>query len=66
VCLGAMAWQQLAGRDALFDPTRPKILAGASAMLYPMYHPGYVIRGSYDARRYARDFRRLGQHLRPR
>jgi uracil-DNA glycosylase family 4 len=63
VCLGAMAWQQLAGRDAPFDPTRPKILAGASAMLYPMYHPGYVIRGAYDAGRYIRDFRRLRRHL---
>jgi uracil-DNA glycosylase len=63
VCLGAMAWQQLVGRDAPFEPTRPKILAGASAMLYPMYHPGYVIRGAYDARRYIRDFRRLRRHL---
>lgn len=63
VCLGAMAWRQLAGRDAPFDPTRPKFQRRGAALLYPMYHPGYVIRGAYDARRYIRDFRRLRRHL---
>jgi len=63
VCLGAMAWRHIAGRDAAFDPTHAKILAHANAMLYPMYHPGYVIRGAYDAKRYMRDFRRLRTQL---
>ncbi len=63
VCLGAMAWRELAGREAAFDPTRPKIHKHNGAILYPMYHPGYVIRGAYDARLYARDFRRLRRHL---
>ncbi len=63
VCLGAMAWRELAGREVLFDPTRPKIRARSGAMLYPMYHPGYIIRGAYDAPRYLRDFRRLRRHL---
>ena len=63
VCLGAMAWRQLAGIDAPFDPTRPKIRGRSGTALYPMYHPGYVVRGAYDARRYARDFRRLRRHL---
>jgi uracil-DNA glycosylase len=63
VCLGAMAWRQLAGRDAPFEPTHPKIHQRGGATLYPMYHPGYVIRGAYDARRYTRDFRRLRHHL---
>jgi DNA polymerase len=63
VCLGAMAWRQLAGTDAPFDPTRPKIRGRSGTALYPMYHPGYVVRGAYDARRYARDFRRLRRHL---
>jgi uracil-DNA glycosylase len=63
VCLGAMAWRQLAGLDALFDPAHPKIREGGEAMLYPMYHPGYVIRGAYDAGTYLRDFRRLRSHL---
>ena len=63
VCLGAMAWRQLAGGVAPFDPTRPKICERAGAALYPMYHPGYVVRGAYDARRYVRDFRRLRRHL---
>ncbi len=59
VCLGAMAWRRLAGRDAPFEPTRPNVLQRDGAILYPMYHPGYVIRGAYKARRYARDFLRL-------
>ena len=63
VCLGAMAWRHVAGRDAPFNPARPKIRERNDTMLYPMYHPGYVIRGAYDARRYARDFRRLRRHL---
>jgi uracil-DNA glycosylase family 4 len=63
VCLGAMAWRQLAGRDALFDPARANPRRSDGAILYPMYHPGYVIRGAYDARRYLRDFRRLRKHL---
>jgi uracil-DNA glycosylase len=63
VCLGAMAWRQLAGRDAPFDPTHPKILRYGGAILYPMYHPGYVIRGAYNARDYIRDFRRLRRYL---
>jgi uracil-DNA glycosylase len=58
-CLGAMAWRRLAGKKTPFDPTHPKIREQGGATLYPMYHPGYVIRGAYDARRYARDFRRL-------
>jgi DNA polymerase len=63
VCLGAMAWRQLAGREAPFSPSRPQIRAHGEAALYPTYHPGYVIRGAYDARRYVRDFRRLRRHL---
>jgi uracil-DNA glycosylase family 4 len=63
VCLGAMAWRQLAGREVPFDPTRPRIYKRRGAELYPMYHPGYVVRGAYDARRYVRDFRRLRRHL---
>ena len=66
VCLGAMAWRQLAGRDVPFEPTRPKIRELAGALLYPMYHPGYVVRGAYAARNYIRDFRRLDRHLNPR
>ena len=63
VCLGAMAWRHVAGRDAPFSPARPKIRERDDAMLYPMYHPGYVIRGAYDVRRYRRDFGRLRRHL---
>ena len=63
VCLGAMAWRHIAGREAAFDPTHPKILPHADSIIYPMYHPGYVIRGAYDAKRYMRDFRRLRTQL---
>ena len=66
VCLGAMAWRQLTDSGAEFDPTRPEIFIRDGAILYPMYHPGYVVRGAYTARRYLRDFRRLARHLNPR
>ncbi len=62
VCLGAMAWRKLTGSGAEFDPAHPKILIREGAILYPMYHPGYVIRGAYQASRYLRDFRRLARH----
>jgi len=63
VCLGAMAWRQLAGKRAPFEPCRPTIMEHRDAALYPMYHPGYVIRGAYDVQRYVRDFRRLRRTL---
>jgi uracil-DNA glycosylase len=63
VCLGAMAWRQLAGRRAPFDPCHPAIVKDRDAAFFPMYHPGYVIRGAYDSRRYARDFRQLRRVL---
>jgi DNA polymerase len=63
VCLGAMAWLQLAGACATFDPAHPRIQERDGEILYPMYHPGYVIRGAYALRNYLRDFRRLRRHL---
>ena len=63
VCLGAMAWRELAGKHAPFEPSHPKIGEHRGAALYPMYHPGYVIRGAYAVRRYASDFRRLRRVL---
>jgi len=59
VCLGRMAWRELAGHGAIFDPRRGSIAAANGLQLYAMYHPGYVIRGAYSIRGYARDFRRL-------
>jgi len=59
VCLGRMAWRELAGRGAIFDPRRGSITIANGFRLYAMYHPGYVIRGAYSNRAYARDFRRL-------
>lgn len=32
-------------------------------ILYPMYHPGYVIRGALSERSYQRQFRRLAHLL---
>ena len=65
VCLGAMAWRHIASVDSNlpFDPTRPKIHRHVYAIIYPMYHPGYVIRGAYPKRRYFRDFLRLRRYL---
>ncbi len=58
-CLGRLAWRELAGRDAPFKPERPAPLMRDGAIIYPMYHPGYVIRGALSERSYARQFRRL-------
>lgn len=66
VCLGAVAWREIAGREAPFRPRRPgAINNGDGVLLYPMYHPAYVVRGAYPAQAYARDFMRLGRLLRP-
>jgi len=64
VCLGAMAWREMAGREAPFRPRRPAARSGGGVLLYPMYHPAYVVRGAYPARTYARDFVRLWRLLR--
>ncbi len=59
VCLGRLAWHELAGHGAIFDPRRESITIANGLRLHAMYHPGYVIRGAYSNRDYARDFRRL-------
>lgn len=59
VCLGRLAWREFAGCDAPFAPERPQPVRLGGAVVYPMYHPGYVIRGAYLRRAYARDFARL-------
>ncbi|HVC43796.1 MAG TPA: uracil-DNA glycosylase [Candidatus Binataceae bacterium] len=62
VCLGRLAWRELAGRDAPFDPRRPKSVSAGGMRLFPMYHPAYVVRGACTERAYARSFARL-EHL---
>jgi uracil-DNA glycosylase family 4 len=64
VCLGAVAWRETAGREAPFRPHRPAALSGGGLLLYPMYHPAYVVRGAYPVRAYARDFARLKRLIR--
>jgi DNA polymerase len=65
VCLGAVAWREIAGRDAPFRPRGPgAITSGGGVLLYPMYHPAYVVRGAYSVQAYARDFMRLARLLR--
>lgn len=59
VCLGAVAWRELAGVEAKFRPRAPIPLRRDGAFLYPMYHPAYVVRGAYSADMYVRDFARL-------
>lgn len=59
VALGALAWRELAGDGVRFDPRRPRARRRGGALLYPMYHPGYVVRGARAERDYARDFARL-------
>ncbi len=64
VCLGAIAWRELAGNKLRFAPRGRKSRPMGTPLLYPIYHPGYVIRGAYSERAYARDFKRLQQLLR--
>jgi uracil-DNA glycosylase family 4 len=63
VCLGRIVWRELAGRGSDFDPASPVPRRFERAMLYPMYHPAYVIRGAYPPASYLRDFRRLARVL---
>jgi uracil-DNA glycosylase len=63
VCLGRIAWRELAGRAAPFEPAEPRPLTVNGLRLYPMYHPGYAIRGAYPERSYRRDFARLAALL---
>jgi uracil-DNA glycosylase family 4 len=59
VCLGRIAWRELAGRAVAFAPQRAKPVKAAGLLLFPMYHPAFVNRGAYPRRFYARDFARL-------
>ncbi len=61
VCLGRIAWRELVGRDAAFDPHSAKAVLRDGATYVAIYHPGYVIRGAYPVRAYARDFARLAR-----
>jgi uracil-DNA glycosylase len=63
VCLGRIAWRELAGRDLPFDPGAAAPINAGAIRLYPMYHPGYVIRGAYPEKSYTRDFARLAALL---
>jgi uracil-DNA glycosylase family 4 len=65
-CLGAVAWREIAGPEAPFRPRRPVKLTSGGVLLYPMYHPAYVVRGAYPVPAYARDFERLKRLLRRR
>jgi DNA polymerase len=58
-CLGRLAWRELAGRSAQFNPASGKALTANEGLLFPMYHPAFVNRGAYPIRLYKRDFARL-------
>jgi uracil-DNA glycosylase len=64
VALGRIAWRELTGRAAVFSPVDASPLRIGDQWLFPMYHPAYVIRGSYPERHYARDFKCLAKLLR--
>lgn len=63
VCLGRIAWRELAGRDAPFNPLRPLVVHSTDWLLYPMYHPAYVNRGAISQRSYAKQFTSLRRLL---
>lgn len=62
-CLGRLAWRQIAGPTAPFDPACAVPHTHQGWRCYPMYHPGYVIRGAYSRARYREDFLRLRRVL---
>ncbi len=63
VCLGRVAWRELAGAGANFDPLKPTPLSVGGRLIYPMYHPAYVNRGACPPHVYAMQFRRLRRLL---
>jgi uracil-DNA glycosylase family 4 len=63
VGLGRLAWHELAGRTAPFAPLEAAPIETIGHLLFPMYHPAYVVRGAYTERSYARDFDRLAHLL---
>jgi uracil-DNA glycosylase family 4 len=63
VCLGRIAWRELAGGAIPFNPRAAEAMDTARWRVYPMYHPAYVNRGSYSVRAYADDFARLARTL---
>ena len=65
VCLGAVAWREMAGSEAPFRPRCRVARSNGGVMLYPMYHPAYVVRGAYPVQAYVRDFLRLARLLAP-
>ncbi|MGH7781723.1 MAG: uracil-DNA glycosylase [Candidatus Binataceae bacterium] len=64
VCLGRLAWRELAGAHEAFATRRAGYPTRDGAIIYPMYHPAYVNRGAYTEREYLRDFRRLARMAR--
>lgn len=61
VCLGRVAWLELTAGDVPFTPRRPAANERGGLLVYPMYHPAYVVRGAYPEKSYTRDFSRLAQ-----
>lgn len=61
VCLGRIAWWELAGRERPFAPDAANPTTASGLRLWPMYHPGYVIRGAYPEKSYRRDFARMAR-----
>jgi DNA polymerase len=61
VCLGRLAWRELAGRGVEFAPGRACESKFRDAILYAMYHPAYINRGACSEREYLRAFRRLAR-----
>jgi len=62
-CLGRIAWREMVGRGPAFDPRGTDSVVRGGIIHIAMYHPGYVIRGAYPERAYARDFVRLARRI---
>ena len=67
VTLGVQATEVVIGKkiDSM-ERYNSRILEIEGKQIFPMFHPGYVVRGAYDKSSYERDFRRLKCVIKPR
>lgn len=63
VCLGALAWREIAGNKALFEPGRAEPAAIDGRPVYAVYHPAFVNRGAVSPLAYEREFARLAEGI---
>ena len=60
VPLGEIATREFLGNNMTMRKINAKVLKHADfGRVFPLFHPGYIIRGNYSMSKYRRDFQRL-------